>query len=147
MWIGPIFSLIYLFLLDPSIPPIIFFKFEWIGNGCLLPNSHRSHISFLEVLLKSIFHFSGLTNDNDIPTTERGVTPVYLRCRTGRITWLYPKGALRVILRLPGNGRDFRACVKVRENKTKPAARLFLEGPRSLLKLYSHNDGSLNNIR
>ncbi|XP_045463340.1 meteorin-like protein [Harmonia axyridis] len=80
-------------------------------------------------------------------TTERGVTPVYLRCRTGRITWLYPRGALRVLLRLPGQDRDFRACIKVREDANKPSARLFLEGPRSLLKLYSHNDGSTKTIR
>ncbi|KAL3285042.1 hypothetical protein HHI36_019169 [Cryptolaemus montrouzieri] len=78
---------------------------------------------------------------------ERGVTPIYLRCRGGRITWLYPRGALRVLLRLPGQDRDFRACVKVREDKKKPAARLFLEGPRSLLKLYSHNDGSAKTVR
>ncbi|KAK9891516.1 hypothetical protein WA026_014752 [Henosepilachna vigintioctopunctata] len=80
-------------------------------------------------------------------SSERGVTPVYLRCRAGRIAWLYPRGALRVLLRLPGQDRDFRACVRVREDKKRPAARLFLEGPRSLLKLYSHDDGSMKSIR
>ncbi len=30
---------------------------------------------------------------------QRGVRPVYLRCSQGQVTWLYPTGALRVVLR------------------------------------------------
>lgn len=80
---------------------------------------------------------------------ERGVTPVYLRCSAGTIAWLYPRGALRVLLRLPGGDRDFRACIKVRAagDHRKPPARLYLEGPRSLLHLYANNDGSAKSIR
>ncbi|XP_065161143.1 meteorin-like protein [Atheta coriaria] len=72
----------------------------------------------------------------------RGVTPVYLRCTSGRIKWLYPRGALRVLLRLPGQDREFRACIKIHPDVDKHVpARLFLEGPRSLLPLYSNDDG------
>ncbi|XP_969763.1 meteorin-like protein [Tribolium castaneum] len=77
---------------------------------------------------------SGLSSS----ATGRGVTPVYLRCSAGRVIWLYPRGALRVLLRLPGQDREFRACIKVHpDEKKEPAARLFLEGPRSLLPLYA----------
>ncbi|RZC32452.1 meteorin-like protein [Asbolus verrucosus] len=76
-------------------------------------------------------------------SSGRGVTPVYLRCSAGRVTWLYPRGALRVLLRLPGQEREFRACIKLHpDEKKEPAARLFLEGPRSLLPLYSHSDAN-----
>jgi len=74
---------------------------------------------------------------------QRGVTPVYLRCSAGKVKWMYPRGALRVLLRLPGDNRDFRACIKLRpdkDNKDMVPARLFLEGPRGLLPLYSNGD-------
>ncbi|GLV35023.1 hypothetical protein CBL_09503 [Carabus blaptoides fortunei] len=74
-------------------------------------------------------------------STGRGVTPVYLRCSAGRVTWLYPRGALRVLLRLPSQDREFRACIKVHPQKGRVPARLFLEGPRSLLPVYADNDG------
>jgi hypothetical protein len=81
-------------------------------------------------------------------STGRGVTPVYLRCSAGRVTWLYPRGALRVLLRLPGQDREFRACIKLHpDEKREPAARLFLEGPRSLLPLYATADGGNKAIR
>lgn len=90
------------------------------------------------------FYFSGLTTSS----VERGVTPVYLRCTAGRVTWLYPRGALRVLLRLPGQDKEFRACIKVHPDSEKYlAARLFLEGPRSLLPLYSHDDGGHKAVR
>ncbi|XP_017782590.1 PREDICTED: meteorin-like protein [Nicrophorus vespilloides] len=77
-----------------------------------------------------------------LSSTGRGVTPVYLRCTAGRISWLYPRGALRVLLRVPGQDRDFRACIKMHPDiGNKVPARLFLEGPRSLLPLYSSEDG------
>ncbi|KAF5294937.1 hypothetical protein FQR65_LT10650 [Abscondita terminalis] len=88
---------------------------------------------------------SGLTTSSE----DRGVTPVYLRCAAGRVTWLYPRGALRVLLRLPGQDREFRACIKVHPDGVNQhlAARLFLEGPRSLLPLYSHEDGGHKAVR
>ncbi|XP_060535437.1 meteorin-like protein [Cylas formicarius] len=79
---------------------------------------------------------SGLTSS----PTSKGVTPVYLRCSAGKIKWLYPRGALRVLLRLPGRDRDFRACVKLRG--VKPTARVFLEGPRSLVPLYADSEAA-----
>ncbi|KAF2880864.1 hypothetical protein ILUMI_25309 [Ignelater luminosus] len=87
---------------------------------------------------------SGLTTSSE----DRGVTPVYLRCTAGRVTWLYPRGALRVLLRLPGHDREFRACIKVHPDGEKHlAARLFLEGPRSLLPLYAHDDNGHKAVR
>ncbi|XP_022188480.2 meteorin-like protein [Nilaparvata lugens] len=64
---------------------------------------------------------------------ERGVTPVYLRCGMGRVSWVYPGGALRVLLRLGSSGRQFRGCIKASPDFA--GARLFLEGPRGLVPL------------
>lgn len=71
--------------------------------------------------------YSGLTTG-----TSRGVTPVYLRCKAGRITWLYPRGALRVVLRLHNSNKDFKVCVKVlkhglKEQKESMASDLYSE--------------------
>ncbi|XP_071442301.1 meteorin-like protein [Hetaerina americana] len=65
-----------------------------------------------------------------------GVRPVYLRCSQGAVSWAYPRGALRVLLRLAGGGVDgeFRGCVRL--GRTWKGARLFLEGPRSLHPLF-----------
>ncbi|PNF26546.1 Meteorin-like protein, partial [Cryptotermes secundus] len=71
---------------------------------------------------------------------RRGVTPVYLRCSQGHLEWVYPRGALRVLVRLGASGRDFRGCVKVGSNFG--GARIFLEGPRSLVPLFSAEDGA-----
>lgn len=61
---------------------------------------------------------------------------------------MYPRGALRILLRLPGEDREFRACIKIHPDGEKvPAARLFLEGPRSLIPLYSHEDGGGQRVR
>lgn len=59
---------------------------------------------------KYLFVDSGLSS-----TTERGVTPVYLRCREGTVSWVYPRGALRLLFRpsLPADEREFRVCVRV----------------------------------
>lgn len=66
-------------------------------------------------------------------TAGRGVTPVYLRCSAGQLSWRWPRGALRAVLRVPGQpGREFRGCVRT----SGAGARLFLEGPRSLAPLY-----------
>ena len=38
----------------------------------------------------------------------RGVRPVYLRCSQGSVSWLYPRGALRVVLRYGTAGKEFQ---------------------------------------
>lgn len=55
-------------------------------------------------------------------TAERGVTPVYLRCREGTISWVYPRGALRLLFRpaLPDDEQDFRVCVRVMRRPDPP---------------------------
>lgn len=65
---------------------------------------------------------------------KRGVRPVYLRCGEGRVRWSYPEGALRILLRL--NNREFRACLRP---SPRLAASVYLEGSRSLTKVYSPN--------
>ncbi|CAH0579107.1 unnamed protein product [Chrysodeixis includens] len=104
---------------------------------------------------------SGLTS-----TTERAVTPVYLRCREGSISWVYPRGALRLLFRppLPADERDFRVCVRVIRRPDPPdlfhtllvndtetperfPARLFVEGARRLVPLYAPNDGDPRELR
>lgn len=72
-----------------------------------------------------------------VSTAGRGVTPVYLRCSAGQLSWSSPRGALRVLLRVGAAGREFRGCVRVRGR----GARLFLEGPRSLAPLYPDHGG------
>ncbi|XP_034248500.1 meteorin-like protein [Thrips palmi] len=76
-------------------------------------------------------------NGSGVSTAGRGVTPVYLRCSAGALSWRWPRGALRVLLRVGAAGRDFRACVRTRGS----GARLFLEGPRSLAPLYPGGPG------
>ncbi|KAF7270620.1 hypothetical protein GWI33_016416 [Rhynchophorus ferrugineus] len=73
------------------------------------------------------------------PSTDKGVTPIYLRCSAGKIKWVYPRGALRALLRLPNQDRNFRACIKIRSTSkpSRPIARVYLEGPRSLIPLYN----------
>ncbi|CAL4097638.1 unnamed protein product [Meganyctiphanes norvegica] len=68
-----------------------------------------------------------------------GIQPVYLNCASGRVEWQYPRAGLRVILRSPRKDRDFRACI--RADQAFAGARLFLEGHRSLIPLYSRDDG------
>ncbi|XP_011549168.3 meteorin-like protein isoform X2 [Plutella xylostella] len=100
---------------------------------------------------------------------ERGVTPVYLRCREGAVTWMYPRGALRLLFRppLPGDERDFSVCVRVirrddppdlfreveigaEDIEVKPQrfpARLFVESPHKLVPLYAPDDGDPRELR
>ncbi|XP_041978492.1 meteorin-like protein [Aricia agestis] len=104
---------------------------------------------------------SGLT-----VTAERAVTPVYLRCQEGTISWKYPRGALRLIFKppLPLDERDFQVCIRVirrpdppdifhalQENDTGTVerfpARLFREGVRKLLPLYASDDGDVRELR
>ncbi|KAJ8892486.1 hypothetical protein PR048_005066 [Dryococelus australis] len=65
---------------------------------------------------------------------ERAVMPVYLRCSQGRLQWAYPRGALRVVLRLGASSRDFRACVKA--SGASRSARLLVETPGRLAPLH-----------
>ncbi|XP_072932098.1 meteorin-like isoform X2 [Epargyreus clarus] len=104
---------------------------------------------------------SGLTS-----SAERGVTPVYLRCREGGVSWLYPRGALRLLFRppLPADERDFRVCVRVVRRPDPPdlfhtlavndteaperfPARIFVEGARRLVPLYAPDDGDPRELR
>ncbi|CAH0750951.1 unnamed protein product [Diatraea saccharalis] len=104
---------------------------------------------------------SGLTS-----YTERGVTPVYLRCREGSVSWVYPRGALRLMFRppLPADEREFRVCVRVirrpdppdlfhneRFNDTEAPqrfpVRLFVEGTQRLVPLYAPDDGNPKELR
>ncbi|KAH9390198.1 hypothetical protein TYRP_007752 [Tyrophagus putrescentiae] len=73
--------------------------------------------------------------------SERSVVPIYLRCSSGTIHWLWPKGGLRVVLRLGGGG-DFRGCIRVSRNSTRlNGVRIYLEGKRRLHQIYSADDG------
>ncbi|KAG8235987.1 hypothetical protein J437_LFUL015141 [Ladona fulva] len=63
-----------------------------------------------------------------------GIRPVYLRCSQGAVSWAYPRGALRVLLRLAGGNEEFRGCVRL--GRTWKGARLFLEGVHSLHPLF-----------
>lgn len=78
--------------------------------------------------------FSGLSDAG-----AREVTPVYLRCSEGSVHWAYPRGALRVVLRLGASGRDFRGCVKAEPRFA--GARVYLEGERSLAPLLAKGEG------
>ncbi|KAF6201756.1 hypothetical protein GE061_004151 [Apolygus lucorum] len=79
---------------------------------------------------------SGLSGEE-----KRGVRPVYLRCSEGRLKWSYPEGALRVLLRLGSSGREFRACLRPAPELPLTAS-VYLEGPRSLNKLYAPGEAS-----
>lgn len=71
------------------------------------PGKKPYHPTNISPLLSSGLSFTS--------SQERGVTPVYLRCREGAVTWMYPRGALRLLFRppLPGDERDFSVCVRV----------------------------------
>jgi hypothetical protein len=76
--------------------------------------------------------FSGPSGSGD-----RGVTPVYLRCTQGRVTWKHPRGALRVLLRMPNavsSTARFRACV--RPLKGSGGATVWVEERASLKKMF-----------
>jgi hypothetical protein len=65
------------------------------------------------------------------------VTPVYLRCTQGRVTWKHPRGALRVLLRMPNavsSTARFRACV--RPLKGSGGATVWVEERASLKKMF-----------
>lgn len=105
---GPIYFVLYSFLIGVGLASIMGDECDWTGSGL------------------------------SIPPSDKGVTPVYLRCSAGKIRWLYPRGALRILLRLPNQERNFRACLKLRttDKPGRPVARVYLEGPRSLIPLY-----------
>lgn len=68
---------------------------------------------------------------------SRGVTPVYLRCAQGKLVWKHPRGALRVLLRLPPNNSKhspFRACI--RPLRAGGGAKIWLEERARLKPLF-----------
>lgn len=77
---------------------------------------------------------SGLTNG-----VTRSVQPLYLRCTQGHITWHYPRGALRALIR--PTFPSFQACIRISPNSS--GARLFLEGEKKLFPLYKPGDANL----
>ncbi|XP_050300753.1 meteorin-like protein [Anthonomus grandis grandis] len=104
----PICFMLYSFLVGLSFATIMGDECDWTGSGL------------------------------SVPSSDKGVTPVYLRCAAGKIKWMYPRGALRILLRLPSQDRNFRACIKMRTTAKpgRPVTTIYLEGPRSLLPLY-----------
>lgn len=98
------------------------------------PQTPRGHILCHLISNIVLFCCSGLTLYATDEISGRGVTPIYLRCSQGHLEWLYPRGALRVLLRFGASGRDFRGCVKVSGGFS--GAHIFLEGSRSLLPLF-----------
>lgn len=50
---------------------------------------------------------------------NRDIVSIYLRCSAGKITWKYPKGAIRIVLRPTFvNQSGFRVCLKM--NRSDP---------------------------
>jgi len=68
-----------------------------------------------------------------------GVRPVYLRCSQGSVTWLYPRGALRVLLRYGTQSKDFQGCLKLSGDYS--GANIYVEVHRKL-KLLSSSSGA-----
>ena len=66
---------------------------------------------------------------------------MYLKCAAGRITWQYPRAALRIILRHPLPNREFHGCIRTDpEMAPFQGARVYIEGHRSLLPILSKGD-------
>ncbi|XP_065338568.1 meteorin-like protein [Cloeon dipterum] len=77
------------------------------------------------------------TGSGSSGASDREVTPVYLRCTQGRVNWKLPRGAIRVVLRLPSpvsSVAPFRACV--RPLKGGGGATIWLEKGGSLKKMF-----------
>jgi len=49
-----------------------------------------------------------LEQQTEEDSSRGSVHPVYLRCSQGSVSWLYPRGALRVVLRLGTAGKEFQ---------------------------------------
>ncbi|KAG8182525.1 hypothetical protein JTE90_002063 [Oedothorax gibbosus] len=80
---------------------------------------------------------SGLDED---PSASHSVHPVYLRCREGKVHWEYPRGALRILLRLGRAAKEFQGCLKV--SNVSSGASLYLEGHRELSLLHRNDSNS-----
>lgn len=93
---------------------------------------------FARLLISNALFFivrSGL----DYNEEERGVQPVYLRCSQGKVTWKYPRGGLRVVLRHGTQGKEFKGCLRAGQHFR--GVRIYLEGHRRLHLLHSPDDG------
>ncbi|GFT92722.1 meteorin-like protein [Nephila pilipes] len=76
-------------------------------------------------------------------STNTGVQPVYLRCKEGDVRWEYPRGALRVVLRMGHSNREFQGCLKIMANSS--GANLYLEGNKKLHLLQKHKHSDFDN--
>uniref|UniRef100_T1J800 NTR domain-containing protein n=1 Tax=Strigamia maritima TaxID=126957 RepID=T1J800_STRMM len=76
----------------------------------------------------------------DHPNQERGVQPVYLRCSQGTVFWRWPRGALRIVLRMGSAGRDFKGCLRANSSESA-RVRVYLEGKQKLHLLFAATDG------
>ncbi|EFX88494.1 hypothetical protein DAPPUDRAFT_41548, partial [Daphnia pulex] len=73
--------------------------------------------------------------------SHRGVKPVYLRCSQGSVSWLYPRGALRVVLRYGTAGKEFQGCLKL--SADFGGANIYVEQHRTLKLLHSGSSSLL----
>ena len=97
-----------------------------IGKDCARRNWNWWIVLLLFHVLNISFSYSPFSGLESLsPSSEehqpqqqaqshRGVKPVYLRCSQGSVSWLYPRGALRVVLRYGTAGKEFQ----VRKRKT-----------------------------
>jgi len=69
------------------------------------------------------------------PGEGGGVRPVYLRCSQGSVTWLYPRGALRILLRYGTQSKEFQGCLKLSGDYS--GANIYVERHRKLQLLSS----------
>lgn len=83
---------------------------EFVIDGLVCYSRDLSCIFFLVIYLSS--GLEGTSSSSSEVQSLRGVKPVYLRCSQGSVSWLYPRGALRVVLRYGTAGKEFqvRTC-------------------------------------
>nr|CAH0111396.1 unnamed protein product [Daphnia galeata] len=119
MWWPLIVCLIVPTLLCPSLAASAADGCDWIGSGLesLNPSSEDEH------------------QPQQQTQSHRGVKPVYLRCSQGSVSWLYPRGALRVVLRYGTAGKEFQGCLKL--SSDFGGANIYVEQHRTLKLLHS----------
>lgn len=94
---------------------------DWIGSGLESPSSEDQ--------------------TQQQPQSHRGVKPVYLRCSQGSVSWLYPRGALRVVLRYGTAGKEFQGCLKL--SADFGGANIYVEQHRTLKLLHSASSSAI----